>query len=202
MRIQIVGEHNQNRRNVGWLSFQPDGSISFGLNDRCFIVRRFNARIGIFNAYNRYRAEFMAPTIDTSALASVVNPHFTYHPIAMFHLKANGDETLFEGLCDLSIVLEQQQELPWIRAISNPLHSLPSVGTRADGVKLDYVTLGVDTDRTSIAIAIDLLKPSSELKNVEASKLVHHTEWHGVVARLSIGVVNEQPATLSWYHEY
>jgi hypothetical protein len=168
MRKQISCAIDGARKNIGWLSFQPDGSISFGLNDRYYIVPRSKSKIGIFNAYNRVRAEFILRS-DPATLVPVVNPHFTYHPIAIFHLRANGDEELFRGICDTTIVLEQQSELPWIRAISNPLSTISTSGVRADDSETEHLVLSPPPNDCSIAISVDLIKSPPPTNSADSS---------------------------------
>src|SRR3972149_1021589 len=90
MRKYLVCDVADRRIAIAWLSFQPDNSISFGLNDRTYISPRFRDRIFIWNAYNRICTIYEVPT-DPEALEPVERPHFTYHPDVMFHLKSNND---------------------------------------------------------------------------------------------------------------
>jgi hypothetical protein len=53
MRKQLCCDTPSRRIRVGWVSFQPDGSISFGLNDRAYISPKFKTQSMIWNAYNR-----------------------------------------------------------------------------------------------------------------------------------------------------
>src|SRR5262245_1713132 len=99
-------------------------------------------RIGLWNVYNRVGIQYVVPT-NPAALKPVLNPHFTFHPAVKFHLKsdqdrASKDEAIFEGIADVAIVLDQQEEMPWIRATSRPLSELPEAGlVRNDGIADD-----------------------------------------------------------------
>jgi hypothetical protein len=122
MHKQLQASHVGQDVNVEYVSFQGDGSISFGLTDRTFIVPRHRERRFVWNAYNRITVQYVMPN-NPNALLPVQNPHFTFHPDAMFHLKSNkdkkaDDEAIFEGIADVGIVLDQQEEMPWIRTIS------------------------------------------------------------------------------------
>jgi hypothetical protein len=100
VRKSIVSECKGRRPSIAWLSFQPDGSISFGLNDRAFYSPRLGASVGVFNAYNRVRLEYVV-TKDGAGMKPIKNTHFTYHPsIIQFHLTGNGDEDVFIGIMD------------------------------------------------------------------------------------------------------
>jgi len=82
-------------------------------------------RIGLWNVNNRVEIQYVVPT-NPAALKPVLNPHFTFHPAVKFHLKsdqdrASKDEAIFEGIADVAIVLDQQEEMPWLRATSRPL---------------------------------------------------------------------------------
>ena len=95
----------------------------------------------LWNAYNRVQIKYEIAS-DPSALDPVKNPHFTYHPAIMFHLKSNADsaqrdEAIFQGIADVGIVLNQDFEMPWIRAVSGRLSALKSPGARLDGIPSD-----------------------------------------------------------------
>ena len=89
MHKQLQANHAGRLVNVGYVSFQEDTSISFGLTDRTFIAPRHRERRRfVWNAYNRITVQYVIPN-DPGALLPVQNPHFTYHPSSMFHLKSN-----------------------------------------------------------------------------------------------------------------
>src|SRR5262249_17570290 len=126
MRKQICCDTPERRVRIAWVSFQPDGSISFGLNDRTYISPKFRARHFVWNAYNRVRIHYEVPS-DQSSLEAVQNPYFTFHPAVWFHLKADGprgDEALFEAIADVALVLQQKSEMPWLRSVSGRVASL------------------------------------------------------------------------------
>src|SRR5713101_7541425 len=111
---------------AAWISLQPKGDISFGLNDRAYISSSFRARNFVWNMYNRVTAEYEIQS-DISRLEPVKNPHFIFHAPIYFHLTTNkgkADDALWAGICETRLVLKQQTEMPWIRAITTPLHEM------------------------------------------------------------------------------
>jgi hypothetical protein len=199
MRKHIVAALSGRKFNVAWLSLQPDGSISFGLNDRTYISRRFHAHIGFWNAYNRVAIEYVNPS-DPGSLEPVVNPHFTFHPAALFHLRANGDDEIFRGHCDVGIVLELDGVMPWIRAVSAPLTSLKYGPPRADAIDTEEWTFNsIGADLSSV-IAVDLVKPTALGANESFS--TRSIVWRGVGVRVTVSLTWPQMATLSWFHAH
>ena len=117
MRKLLTINHLGRTVSVGYVSFQPDQSISFGLRDRTYISPRLRERRFLWNAYNRITVKYELQS-DPDTLLPVQNPHFTFHPAAMFHLKSNKDrkgkdEAIFEAFNPVSMVLQQQSEMPW-----------------------------------------------------------------------------------------
>jgi hypothetical protein len=210
MRKHLSCEFAGKHANLAWISFQPDGAISFGLHDKTYISPRFEEKIYVWSAYNRKRAQYLVPSTK-AGLRSVKNPHFTYHPDkSMFHLKANKDKPIFEGLTDLPFVLQQQSILPWIRAISRPLHSvLGRVGNRLrqDSINVENWSFAVSSDQVSIGMSLDFV--SAELLPILTAKdktspdcLSRYVEWHGVVLYVTAEPLKPQIPTLSWFHEH
>jgi hypothetical protein len=164
-------------------------------------------RIGIWNLYNRIGIRYVVPT-DPAALEPVLNPHFTFHPRAKFHLKSNKDlaskdESIFEGMADVGLVLTQQEEMPWIRITSKPLSGLLEAGTgRADGIANDDLvcTVPVVVAEPSASIEIDFIRPANVQENREYSPW--EFIWGEVGLRIKAGYIAPQIATLSWFHFY
>ena len=201
MRKLIVAECQARMASVAWLSFQPDGSISFGLNDRAFYAPRLGAQIGIFNAYNRVRLEYQVAR-SGSGLKPILNPHFTYHPSnAQFHLTGNGDADVFTGIMDPSIILHQQSALEWIRATTRAVSTLSEAKQRPDGIETETWIVPVKHPDVSLRIALDLLLPAPVATT--GPWLMHRVvTWHRVMARVIVDSAPSQEATLSWFHEY
>jgi hypothetical protein len=197
--------HANGRGALAWTSFQPDGSISVGLNDRTYISSRFRARLGLWNAYNRVAIEYVVPS-DPSALEPVQNPHITFHPPMRMHVKSNSDrvsqdETVFEGMAPVEMVLQQQTEMPWIRATSKPLKEFRSFGQRNDVVvvaELEYRVPAIVAS-ASARVEIDFIRPENVIDHRDSS--TWEFDWHGVGVRIRPGLTSSQIATLSWFHE-
>ena len=110
-------------RTIGWVSLQPDSSISVGLSDRTFISPRFHARQFVWNACNRVSLQYLV-LHSPEELVAVVNPHLSFHPPIYFHLRANQDEELFAGIADAAIMLAQDGHVPWVRFVSRSVDQL------------------------------------------------------------------------------
>jgi hypothetical protein len=182
------------------LSFQPDGAISFGLNDRTYIAPKFKAESMVWNAYNRIGIEYVVAH-DHSSLEPVRNPHFTYHPALVFQLKdeaAPGRDFLFRGIADVGITLEQEGTMPWIRATSGRLADLPVGGKRADGIAVTELTVVADVEDVSVRMAIDFVRPG-DVREVTPPG-VWDTSWKEVGLRLVVSTCAPQLPTLSWFY--
>lgn len=189
---------------VAWISFQSDGSISFGLRDRAFVLESARIRNNLWNAYNRVTIEYVAPKTN-QPLLPVENPHFTYHPPARFHLKSNAqrvslDEEIFSGIADVGIILQQQPEMPWIRATSSPLVELKPSSARVDGIETEELTVLIPAIflPPSAALEIDFIRAADVRSDLQGP--VWEFVWHEVGVRLSVKSVPSQIATLSWFH--
>jgi hypothetical protein len=207
MRKQLTFSHHSHRAGVAWLSFQPDGSISCGLRDRTYIAPQMRERIGIWNAYNRVGIEYVVPT-DPKTLLPVENPHFTYHPPGVFHLKAHdasstNDEDVFRGIACVDVTLSQQVEMPWLRLVSKPLNELPGAGApRSDGVANTELvhTAPAAAPFASGTVEIDFIRAEDAREDRASSPW--EFVWHGVGLRVRTGITKPQLATLSWFHFY
>lgn len=205
MRKIITTIHGDHQVGVGWVSFQPDGSISVGLKDRAYVSPKLRERQFLWNAYNRLTIEYVVPS-DPKSLLPVQNPHFTFHPDVMFHLKSNvdrkrKDESIFEGIADVGIVLQQQGEMPWIRATSAPLDELSPSGPPRNDVSetAELATHApIFMPRSSTRIEIDFIKPGDVVECRDES--TWEFAWQKVGLRIKVGHVAPQIATLSWFH--
>jgi hypothetical protein len=202
MLKQITFSHHGRRAGIVWLSFQPDGAISCGLRDRTYIAPHMRERVGVWNLYNRVGIEYVVPT-DLTALLPVENPHFTFHPTMLFHLKAHNarssaDEDMFEGIADVKMTLTQQLEMPWLRLTSQPLSRLLTAGgPRADGITSDELVHILPTlvPDASAKVEIDFIRT----ENVALNRTTSPWEfaWHDVVLRVRALFTPPQIATLS-----
>jgi len=164
-------------------------------------------RIGLWNVNNRVEIQYVVPT-NPAALKPVLNPHFTFHPAVKFHLKsdqdrASKDEAIFEGIADVAIVLDQQEEMPWLRATSRPLSELPEAGlARNDGIADDDLAYEVPAivHAASACVEVDFIRPANVRENRDHSPW--EFIWGEVGLRIKAGFVAPQIATLSWFHFY
>lgn len=204
MRKQIAASIAGRKVRVGWLSFQPDGSVSFGLTDRTYIAPRLRQRIGIWNAYNRVKIHYELES-DPSALDPVQNPHFTYHPPGIFHLKSNADaasegEAVFEGIARVAIAVDQDTFMPWARAISAPLTSLPTGGNRNDGIPTEEFLVTIPMENASLCMAVDFIREES--KSLYENLSCWCVTWNDVTVRTTLSFTYPHIPTLSWFHSY
>jgi len=200
MRKQICCDTPERRVRIAWVSFQPDGSISFGLNDRTYISPKFRARHFVWNAYNRVRIHYEVPS-DQSSLEAVQNPYFTFHPAVWFHLKAGGprgDEALFEAIADVALVLQQKSEMPWLRSVSGRVASLPTARARSGEMPVDELSINGPSENVSVSMALDFVKPQAGQGMEHMSRW--YLRWQNVAIRLSLMFTYPQIATLSWFH--
>jgi hypothetical protein len=202
---QILCQTPKRLLKIAWVS-TSDGGISFGLNDRTYIVPRFKSRtqIGIWNMYNRVALEFQAPSNPTG-LQPVENPHFTFHPPARFHLKGHDDHSHKDQdlwACDFYLGMVANPDdtvpIPWIRATTAPLHQLNPAKSRT--TPTDELTMTVASEDVSIRIAVDFVK----LAAIPAVSPRDEWYFHGASAIVRVRVSTTSPtiANLAWFLEY
>lgn len=194
--ILLTANNKATLKRIGWISLQPDGSISVGLNDKTFISPNFNAKNNLWNAYNRVTVEYLIQS-DSNTLKPIRNPHLTFHPPIYFHLKANGNKALYEGIADLEIMLSQDNIVPWIRFISKPLPELSSAGTprRPDRTKILSVT--TPDENCSIGLGVDFVNAGIAIPANDVA-LSEYIDWQGYQIRIHATVLKPQIATLAW----
>jgi hypothetical protein len=200
-RILIYCDAAGRRVRIGYISLQSDGSISFGLTDATYISPAFKVQHHIWNAYNRINMQYTSPS-DPEALERVTNPHFTFHPPAIFQLTSRthkGKNALFRGIADIGVTLHQQGEMPWLRATTAPLSQLPSRAPRADKIPTVNFGLAAPTENASVIMSLDFVP-----NRVRAIGTAHtcFIPWKGFVTRLTLELTAPQKSTLSWFHSY
>jgi hypothetical protein len=183
---------------VAWIALPPNGDVSFGLNDKTYISPRFKNRKFAWSAYNRVTAQFEVSSSPNS-LEPVKNPHFTYHQPHWFNLKsdktkAHKDEQLFAGICEVPLVLPQQEEMPWLRATTAQLNQLRSAGLRWSKVPNDDLPFMVRSEDISIKIAIDFIRPEAAFQTIDANT------WRFIVGSAAIESLSQRPRlrSLRW----
>jgi hypothetical protein len=198
MIVQVVAELNGLDRAVGWVSQQPDGSVSVGLSDRTFVAPNFRARNFVWNAYNRVPLEY-AVSHDPQALEPVSNPHLTFHPPIYFHLRENGRDELWAGIADVAIMLEQEGRVPWVRFVSKPFKELKAPNAPRDPARTTIRRVRVPIEDCSIGLAIDFeRRPGEPPPEWVTRNLVGATA--GVGIDIHTCVLAPQISTLAWFH--
>lgn len=185
-------------RSVGWLSLQPDGSISVGLTDRAFVSPTFRARNFVWNLYNRVELEYVvAHTPDT--LQSIQKPHITFHPPIYFHLRANGEDELFAGIAEPRLMLHDVESVPWIRFVSNPVVDLSIAKPPRDPEKTTIETFQVPSPKRSIGIGVDFVRATHPAATGFLWSRCFDCDEH----RIHVFVESRPPQlpTLAWYHQ-
>jgi len=199
---QLVCQTPNRRVNLGWISFQPDGSISFGLNDKTYISPKFKVIIGVWSAYNRVKVRYRVPS-DPAALEAVHNPHFTYHPPAFFRLKehnSSNDDALFFAVADLEFTLRQESKMPWLRATSAPITTLGSQKLRSGATRPHELVIDIPDERLSVNMELDFLHTGGP--SFQDANSTWHIAWSGAILRTSMSFTYPRTAELSWFHFY
>ena len=193
-----VAAEGFNPRAVGWISLQPDGAISVGLNDRAFVSPTFRVRNFVWNFYNRVTLEYLV-SHSPDALESVPNPHLTFHPPIYFHLRANGKDELFAGIAEPRLMLQATETVPWLRFVSKPIIVLCAASAPRSPDKTTIEEVIVPDTNCSAALGIDFVRPN----HVENRKLPWSNHFTCGEHRIHafIELLAPQIPTLVWYHQ-
>jgi hypothetical protein len=197
--VLTAGVANKFRR-IGWVSLQPDGSVSIGLNDRTFVSPDFKAQNFVWSAYNRETLQYLV-TSDPASLTAIRNPHLSFHPPHWFHLKASGGKTLFEGIADLSIMLQQDGVVPWVRFISRPVSDLSAAGPPRKPDRIRFLQVHPEIEQCSIGLAVDFRRTDVPAPT-EPALLSELVPWQGYALHVHAVSHPPQVATLSWFHQH
>ncbi len=186
---------------VGYVSFMPNGDITVGLTDRKFYCKPILARQGVFSYYNPVITIHDLPSHRNPGDTTIVNPHFTFHAPSIFQLTSPAtkkEKALYRGVTDPLLALDQLEKVPWVRAITQPIKSLPCGGIRHGSTDAEQFIVTAATEDTSILIAFDFVR--HDLQIATTHDVSTEVDWHG--RRLSIGmsVLPEQDGVLSWAH--
>jgi hypothetical protein len=128
---------------------------------------------------------------------AIRNPHFTFHPSAYYHLRANGEEELFSGLLMVDLVVQAEGRLPWIRAVSSAVAELKSYRGARPGQNVEIFQLPVPSEGCSVELALDFVTPGPSKNSAQNFRV----EWGGRAIEVSARHVNPQSPTLWWHHE-
>lgn len=184
---------------IGWLSLQPDGSISVGLVDSALILRDFEAKAFVWSAFNRVTTEFLAPD-DTAATKRVYNPHMTFHPPHWLHLteqKGSASKRKpFEAIADIELAVRQQGIVPWVRFTSK---SIAKITATAKDQKRQGIEVAADPS-DSIRLAVDFVAQGDTSVDpaLGASTWFDHGPYR---VRVSVKVAPAQSASIGWIHQ-
>ncbi|CAN7142236.1 MULTISPECIES: hypothetical protein [unclassified Variovorax] len=184
---------------IGWVSLQPNGDISVGLNDRTFVAREFAAQQFVWSAFNRMRVAYLVPD-DPKAVKPIDQPHLTFHVPAYLHLTSRSNKVTFEAIADIAFAVAQQGEVPWVRFTSRPLSTLKEAKGGARDVAQRSIQFAATAAHRSIELAVDFVRPGDTTELLGAL----HCEWvdHGPYRlRISATERDAQRPMLAWFHE-
>jgi len=98
------------------------------------------------------------------------------------------------------MTIEQQRIMPWIRAISAPLSTLPTSGVSHGTVDLAELTIETREDTVSTVATLDFIRAEDAAACPEEGQW--DLSWHGVTLRARLSTCPGQIATLSWFHSF
>ena len=199
MVISINAQANGNEHTIAWVSLQPDGSISVGLADRAFISPQFHARQSVWNAYNRVTVQYLVPH-SPNELATVTNPHLTFHPPIYFHLRANNDVELFAGIAEVEIMLSQDGRVPWIRFASKPVRDIPLAQPPRDPDRTRVLHVPLVSPDASVGLSVDFVRPAEDRPS--GGLIDEFVDCGQNRLHISCEARAAQQASLAWYHQY
>jgi hypothetical protein len=107
---------------------------------------------------------------------------------------------LFEGIADVGIAVHQNGHMPWLRAVSGLLSTLPNGSLRENKKATEDLPIRVPSEDCSIKISIDFVDPNHG--NLQESLTSWTVGWHAVCIRLQLSMCYPQVSTLSWFHLY
>ena len=191
--IRLVTEHGGLLRSFAWISLLDNGSVSVGLLDKSFRVPALASEIEVNGVLHKQVVDLRA----SHGEDAISNPHFTFHPLAYYHLRANGKAELFSGLLMVDVVVQSEGVLPWIRAVSNPVANLKRLEKSPHGRKVEFIRLQMPSEEKSVALEVDFV--ASGARN-EASPKDLLFEGGGRLLRVRAFHVESQKATLWWNH--
>lgn len=189
---------NEVLRSICWISFQPDGSVSVGFKNRSFVSPNFTVKNHIFNYYNRVTNNYIIAN-SPDALMPVKNPHMTFHPPIFFHLRANSQPELFTGYAEPLLILNQDQIVPWLRFVTDPISDLQLSTTPRDHSKTSVITVGESSENYSLGFGVDFVRPEINISNDFFFST--YENWHNYRYHIFCELLPKQLSTLSWYHQ-
>jgi hypothetical protein len=155
------------------------------------------------NIDNRVTVQYLV-SHSPEELRPVTNPHFTFHPPMLFHLKADHDPGMpFEGVADVALMLDDDTRVPWIRFVSKPVCELVPTKARPGAA---VISVPVESADVSVGLAVDFVRTG---ESASSGGLVDRfLDWGPFLNlgpyRLHVfceALAAQQP-TLAWYHQY
>ena len=191
--IRILTEYAGIKRAFAWIGLLDDGSISVGLSDRLFNVPVLANEVIVEGVLHRQAADLRT----SHGERAIRNPHFTFHPSAYYHLRANGEDELFSGLLMVDLVVQTEGRLPWIRAVSNVVTKLKPFQSARPAQNVEFIRLPLPSENCSVELAVDFVTPA---QGPNSSKSLR-AEWGGRAIEVSARHVDPQRPALWWNHE-
>ena len=186
-------------RTIGWVSLQPDSSISVGLSDRTFISPRCHARQFVWNAYNRVSLQYRVPH-SPEELVAVVNPHLSFHPPIYFHLRATNTRSCLLELRTLDHACPRRPHTLGPLCFGSVDQLAVSAAPR-DPERTPFLAIPIDYAGVSVDLAIDFVRPEAD-SLVEAAAAEQFPACGRFRLHVRCEVLPGQAATMSWYHQY
>jgi hypothetical protein len=163
-------------RRLAWISFQADGSISVGLNDRAFRVPQVEAIDGPGKPV----------TVDHTIRhppRGYESPHFTFHPPAKMHFGVEGEDKLHSWLSMVTLDVADHSVCPWITLWTRRLDELPS---HESAPRRSDVPVAVDWKgdlAASARLDFDFVAPTTPCEPA-----CRYQQWKDVNLRVRLGV--------------
>ena len=151
--IRLLTEHAELLRSFAWVSLLDDGSVSVGLLDSAFRIPTLASEVEVDGVVHKQTVDLRSAHGDEA----ISNPHFTFHPSAYYHLRANGEAELFSGILMVDLVVQSEGMLPWIRAISNPVANLKRFQGSPPGRQVEVVRLQLPSEDHSVSVEVDFV---------------------------------------------
>jgi hypothetical protein len=126
--------------------------------------------------------------------------HSTLHPIAWHHVRERGKVPIFQGLSDYSIMVQQQAEVPWLTAHSNPIADIKESDKETQKDDVENWILESNSVLVSVRFVIDILRPQDTQDNSTTIRLLKHIAWGDFVIRFAASVVDARRAEVIEHH--
>ncbi|HEV2545908.1 MAG TPA: hypothetical protein VGU20_01085 [Stellaceae bacterium] len=170
--VRICVNQSGRFRSLAWISFQKDGSISVGFADNSISVQ---------------------DTQQANAPRTLVNPHFTFHPPAWWHLRSEGEEAMWRGLV-WTKHLPDADCSPWLRFVSKPVNDLPIFKRVSHGKQAGIWALPV-SESCSVGLMVDFVNSVPSAANDATAKFM---PWHDVTLRFRARPLPPQQSALGY----